>query len=83
MILIAPYVGLVFWLLDSAVDSFLLNKSTFLHQVFSSEADELWMRLFVLLTFISFGYYSGVIISRAEKADGDVEAMTGNSPRLS
>ncbi|MFZ2198682.1 MAG: PAS domain S-box protein, partial [Thermodesulfovibrionales bacterium] len=69
MILIGAILGIFFWLLDSAVDSFLLNKSSFLHQVFSSEADELWMRLFVLLTFISFGYYAGIIISRAKKAE--------------
>ena len=69
MILIGAILGIVFWLLDSSVDSFLLNKSSFLHQVFSSEADELWLRLFVLLTFISFGYYSGILISRAEKAE--------------
>jgi len=68
MLLIGTILGILFWLLDSIVDSLLLNNSL-LHQVFSLEAGELWMRLFVFFSFICFGYYAGNIISRAEKAE--------------
>ncbi|MBI5632894.1 MAG: PAS domain S-box protein [Nitrospirae bacterium] len=68
MLLIGAILGILFWLLDSAVDSFLVDNS-FMHQVVSLEAGELWMRLFVLFSMIGFGYYAGILISRAEKAE--------------
>ncbi|MBI5847924.1 MAG: PAS domain S-box protein [Nitrospirae bacterium] len=68
MLLISALLGVLFWLLDSAVDSYLL-ESSFLHQIVSLQAGELWMRLFVFLSFIGFGFYAGVLISRAEKAE--------------
>ena len=69
MLLIGTILGILFWLLDSAVDSFLIGKSSFLLQVFVPDTGELWMSLFVLFSFIGFGYYAGIIISRAEKAE--------------
>ncbi|MHB8880485.1 MAG: sensor domain-containing diguanylate cyclase [Thermodesulfovibrionales bacterium] len=69
MQLIGAMLAGVFWLLDSAVDAFLLKRSPFLHQVLVPDTGELWMRLFVLFSFIGFGWYAGLIISRAEKAE--------------
>jgi len=69
MQLIGGVLGVLFWLLDSAVDSLLIGKSSFLAQVFETDAGELWMRLFVLFSCIGFGCYAGIIISRAEKAE--------------
>ncbi len=68
MLLIGAILGVLFWLLDSAVDAFLVDNS-FLHQVVSLEPGELWMRLFVLFSMIGFGFYAGILISRAEKAE--------------
>ena len=68
MSLIGAILGTLFWLVDSAIDSFLL-KTTFLFQVFSTNPEELWMRLFVLFSFIGFGGYAGIIVSRANKAE--------------
>lgn len=69
MLLISAILGILFWLLDSAVDSYLVEGSSFLRQVFSLEAGELWMRLFVLIAMILFGFYASILISRAEKAE--------------
>jgi hypothetical protein len=54
MLLVGVVLGLLFWLLDSAVDAFLFEGSSFLSQMFSPDPGELWMRLFVLLSFIGF-----------------------------
>lgn len=69
MMLIGTILGICFWILDSTVDAYLVKNSSFLLQVFSREAGELWMRLFVFFSFIGFGYYAGIIIARAEKAE--------------
>lgn len=69
MQLLGAILGIMFWLLDSAVDTFLLKGAPFLQQVFAPDAGELWMRFFVLVSFVGFGCYAGIIISRAEKAE--------------
>ena len=69
MLVIGAALGVLFWLLDSAVNFLLLEKSSFLHQVFAPHTGELWMRLFVLFSFIGFGCYAGTIISRARKSE--------------
>jgi diguanylate cyclase (GGDEF)-like protein/PAS domain S-box-containing protein len=68
MMLIGALPGIFFWLLDSEIDSLLL-KTSLPARVFSTDPEELWMRLFVLFAFICFGCYAGIIISRAEKAE--------------
>ncbi len=68
MVCIGSLLGVLFWLLDSAVDSF-LQHSSFLSRVLSSDTGELWMRLFVLFSFIGFGFYAAAIIVRAERAE--------------
>lgn len=68
MLLIGFALGLLFWLFDSALGSFFIGKSSFPLQVFAPDTDELCMRLFVLFSFIGYGFYAGKIISRAKKA---------------
>lgn len=69
MLLIGSILGILFWLLDSAVDLFLSGKSSFLPRVLVPDTGGLWMRLFVLFSFIGFSCYAGIIIYRAEKAE--------------
>lgn len=69
MMLIGLVLGIFFWLLDSAVDSFLYKGSFFLGQLVAPSLPELWMKLFVLFSFIGFGFYAGEIISRAKRAE--------------
>ena len=69
MLLIGSILGILFWLLDSAVDLFLSVKSSFLPRVLVPDTGGLWMRLFVLFSFIGFSCYAGIIIYRAEKAE--------------
>ena len=69
MMLIGLILGIFFWLLDSAVDSFLYKGSFFLGQLVAPSLPELWMKLFVLFSFIGFGFYAGEIISRAKRAE--------------
>ncbi len=69
MQLIGAILAMLFWLLDSAVDAFLIWKTPFMIHVLTPERGELWMRLFVFFSFIGFGNYAGRIIARAEKAE--------------
>lgn len=68
MSLIGSVLGVLFWLLDSKVDSVLMGTS-YLTEILSTEAGELWMRLFVLFSAIAFGGLAGFLISRAERAE--------------
>ncbi len=69
LMLIGTILAILFWLLDAAVDALLIRKSSFLHQIIAPDAGELWMRLFVLISFLGFGFYAGIIIARAERAE--------------
>ena len=68
MMLIGSMFGFLFWMLDSAIDSFILGNYSFLLQVFAPDIGELWMRLFVLSSFVGFGCCVGIIISHAQEA---------------
>ncbi len=71
VIMVGIILGIIFWLLESAVHVFVFNDMSFLEQIFNPEPHEVWMRLTIVAMFVGFGIYSQWIISarwRAEKA---------------
>jgi len=61
--------ALFYWLIESAVDSFLFHKESFAQRFFLPDSNELWMRLLIMALIISFSSYiqSNYRENKAEK----------------
>ena len=71
LILTGILVGVLFWVFESAVHTFLFQDGPFLQQIYSPGRHEAWMRSIVVGMFIGFGIYAHRIIialTRAEEA---------------
>jgi PAS domain S-box-containing protein len=60
--------GLVFWVLDSLVDSLVFYEGSLYDQLFRPGGVELWVRSFVLALFGVFGVFASVIVKRLRNA---------------
>jgi len=70
-ILLGIGLGVIFWMLESAVHVIVFHDMGFLEQVVSPEPHEAWMRLTIVAMFVGFGVYSQWIVNarwRAERA---------------
>lgn len=56
-ILIGILLSIIYWLLESAIHVFIFLEGTLTQQVFSPDANELWMRFVVAAIIVSFGAY--------------------------
>lgn len=61
--------GIVAWVLDSIVDAGFFYGDSLQGQMFATNGENIWMRLFIFGIFVGFGAYSGLIISRRNKAE--------------
>lgn len=68
-ILIGIGLGISSWIFESLVHSVLLGHRTFIEQALSPGLHELWMRFFILCSFILFGIYTQFIIKQRNLAD--------------
>lgn len=73
LILIGIGLGASYWILESAIDAFVFHEGTFLEQLFTRDANELWVRLLIIFLFISFGVYARFIITERKRAEEHIK----------
>jgi PAS domain S-box-containing protein len=61
--------GLIFWILESALHVLVFEQRGFFQQVFRPEPHELWMRLTIVGMFIVYGIYGQMIVNSRWKAE--------------
>jgi len=61
--------GLLAWLIDAAVDSFLYHRGGYLAELFPTSPIELGIRLFITLILIGSGVYAGIFMNRLRKSE--------------
>lgn len=66
-------VGAAFWLLDSAIDSWLFDDRRLLAEVFTSEPEEIRLRLTVWGVLALAGYYGQQLITALQAARDELE----------
>lgn len=49
--------GLLFWILDSLIDVYLLDEGTLIQQLFAPDPTEIWERIVVLSLLLAQGFY--------------------------
>jgi PAS domain S-box-containing protein len=59
----------LFWILESAVHTFVFHKGQFITQILHTNPHEIWMRLLVSCMFITFGIYAHVIIIKRKRME--------------
>jgi PAS domain S-box-containing protein len=74
MILIGILLAGLYWLLESFVHSqiFYQERPDFLHQVLLPDAHEIWMRLVIVILFISFASYAQWTVSKFKAAENAI-----------
>jgi PAS domain S-box-containing protein len=63
MILIGIVIGALFWILESIIHVFIFRKGNLVEQMFTSDWNEIWMRLLVVGILIIFAIYAQFTIS--------------------
>lgn len=61
--------SILFWVVDSFVDSFVFHEGSLIQALFSPEPVELWMRLLVVGLIISFSLYSQAKFTKRKRAE--------------
>ena len=69
LVWISVALGVLFWILESAIHVFIFRDSGLSQQLFRPELHEIWMRLFVVAMFIAFGIYAQIIIAYRRRAE--------------
>jgi len=61
--------GVIFWILESALHVLVFKQIGFMEQLYSPEPHEAWMRLTIVAMFIIFGIYSQMIVNGRRRAE--------------
>jgi len=64
IILIGFGFGLLFWILESWIHTFVFNKSNFIDRLFTRDLHEIWMRFFVVFILLIFGICVQFIVNK-------------------
>jgi PAS domain S-box-containing protein len=70
IVLLSISLGVLYWIMDSLVDSFIFNEGTFTTLLFHPPLPEICMRLFTMGILVFFGIFTNHIISKY-KQTGD------------
>lgn len=65
----------LFWVLESAVHTFVFHNGTFIMQIFTLNPHEIWMRLLVACIIIMFGIYAQFILTKRKQANEEIKAL--------
>ena len=65
--------GILFWLLESAIHSYILKQGPYWSQVFTRNLHETWMRGTIFLLFIAFGAFAQYAHNRCKKNEEKLE----------
>ena len=68
LILIGIFLGVIFWLIESAMHVYVFHRFDFLLSTFSPGLHEAWMRLIIVGMFISFGIYAQWLMNARKEA---------------
>ena len=68
LILIAIFLGVFFWVFESAVMVFVLHTGTFHEQIFAPTRHEVWQRLLAFVFMLGFAFYADATMLRQTQA---------------
>ena len=70
LIILALMFVSVFWILESLIDTYIFNLyNDFLSAIFTTDVNEVWLRLFIMLSFMTFSIISQKIINKKKVSE--------------
>jgi len=60
-------VAVLFWIVEALLHSFVFGEDTFLNNLLTPDADEIWMRLLIAAAVIGFGFYAQRAVEQQKK----------------
>jgi len=72
-------VAVLFWLVEALLHSFVFGEDTFFNNLFSPDANEMWMRVLISAVVIGFGFYAQKAVVQQQAMQ---EQMRKRSERL-
>ena len=69
LVFIGIMLGVIFWILESAIHVLVFQQVDFMQQLYGPEPHEVWMRLTIVGMFIAFGIYSQMIVNSRREAE--------------
>lgn len=73
--------GVLFWILDAALEAFVLQSRGFIEQLFSPTFNELLARLIVLSILLAASAYFTYIITKRAQAEAELRGVIESAPR--
>ncbi len=73
MVLIGVSLGLLSWLLESAIHSLVLKQGPYINQVFTTDLHELCMRTAIFLLLVAFGAYAQCAMDKRRETEDQVK----------
>ncbi len=61
-------IALLFWVAESAIDAFIFDEGSFSQRLISPDPNETWMRFFITIIILGFGFFAQRAFKREEKA---------------
>ena len=68
--------GMVFWIIDAIIDSFMLHHGHFFHHLFIPEPEKILSRILVLVITFLFGFHIQFTIRRLRKIEDSLKQET-------
>lgn len=79
MIAAGIVLGALFWIFESAAHVLIFGRDNLIQEIFRPQSHELWMRLIVVVMFVTFGVYAQFIITQRKRAE---KIMAAEKERL-
>ena len=64
---------ILFWIIEAAIHVFVLHEGDFIDQLFSTDPNEMWMRLIIFCILVLFGIYAQFSIKGRRQAEQAIQ----------
>ncbi len=69
MLAISVVIAVLFWFVESALDTYVFHEGSYFARLMSPDPNEAWMRVFIGIAFIGFGAYAQKWIAKLRKVE--------------
>ena len=76
IVLLTFGLGILYWVVESAFDSFVFHEGSLITTILTLDPHEIWMRAMVLCFLVTFGFYVQFIITKRKQAEEVLRKQT-------
>ena len=72
--------GIFWWIFESAVHVVFFNSDSLLKELFTTDYEEIWMRLTIAAIFIAFSLFAHISLKKLQQAHNKIKILSGLLP---